>query len=193
MTTTTSNTRCRPPGLPRASRRPTSSRPGPMSMTTTPNRCPFTSSTHDPHPLRPGTAHLSNRGAVCSMTTAPVPEVEPIGFAHNGFHVDDEQRFRPIEEFSPPPRAVRGMSCTRTDLSRRGRATGTTAPIRTTPPATDDIRSGIISRSTQRRQPVYPRPSRPRTHPAPPHPPVRRAGNRSTSRHARSLPHTVRG
>jgi EmrB/QacA subfamily drug resistance transporter len=34
---------------------------------------------------------------------APEPEVEPIGFAHNGFHVDDEQRFRPIEEFSPPP------------------------------------------------------------------------------------------
>jgi hypothetical protein len=33
----------------------------------------------------------------------PVPEIEPIGFAHNGFHVDDEQRFRPIEEFSPPP------------------------------------------------------------------------------------------
>jgi hypothetical protein len=26
---------------------------------------------------------------------------EPIGFAHNGFHVDDEQRFRPVEEFSP--------------------------------------------------------------------------------------------
>jgi EmrB/QacA subfamily drug resistance transporter len=34
---------------------------------------------------------------------APVPEVEPIGFAHNGFHVDDEQSFWPIEEFSPPP------------------------------------------------------------------------------------------
>ncbi len=26
---------------------------------------------------------------------------EPIGFAHNGFQLDDEQRFRPIEEFSP--------------------------------------------------------------------------------------------
>jgi hypothetical protein len=35
----------------------------------------------------------------------PVSEAEPIGFAHNGFHVDDEQRFRPIEEFSPPPRS----------------------------------------------------------------------------------------
>jgi hypothetical protein len=30
---------------------------------------------------------------------------EAIGFAHNGFHVDDEQRFRPIEEF--PPRGYR--------------------------------------------------------------------------------------
>ena len=33
----------------------------------------------------------------------PVSEDEPIGFAHNGFHVDDEQHFRPMEEFSPPP------------------------------------------------------------------------------------------
>jgi EmrB/QacA subfamily drug resistance transporter len=33
---------------------------------------------------------------------SPTPEDEPIGFAHNGFHVDDEQRFRPIEEFLPP-------------------------------------------------------------------------------------------
>ncbi len=28
-------------------------------------------------------------------------DVEPNAFAHNGFHVDDEQRFGPIEEFSP--------------------------------------------------------------------------------------------
>ena len=33
--------------------------------------------------------------------TDSAPEDEPIGFAHNGFHVDDEQRFRPVEEFSP--------------------------------------------------------------------------------------------
>ena len=32
----------------------------------------------------------------------PAPEAEPIDFAHNGFHVDDEQRFRPIADFSPP-------------------------------------------------------------------------------------------
>jgi EmrB/QacA subfamily drug resistance transporter len=29
-------------------------------------------------------------------------DVEPIGFAHNGFHVDNEQRFRPVEELVPP-------------------------------------------------------------------------------------------
>jgi len=34
--------------------------------------------------------------------TDPSPEDEPIGFAHNGLHVDDEQRFRPVEEFSAP-------------------------------------------------------------------------------------------
>ncbi len=37
---------------------------------------------------------------------APVPEAEPIGFAHNGFHVDDEQRFRPPQQDRPQaPRA----------------------------------------------------------------------------------------
>ena len=41
---------------------------------------------------------------------AAVSEVEPIGFAHNGFHVDDEQRFRPIEEFSPREHKLRGSS-----------------------------------------------------------------------------------
>ena len=29
----------------------------------------------------------------------PKPSVEPIGFAHNGFHVDDEQRFQPLSRF----------------------------------------------------------------------------------------------
>jgi EmrB/QacA subfamily drug resistance transporter len=32
----------------------------------------------------------------------PAAEAELIGFAHNGFHVDDEQRFRPIADFLPP-------------------------------------------------------------------------------------------
>jgi EmrB/QacA subfamily drug resistance transporter len=31
------------------------------------------------------------------------PKVEPIGFAHNGFHVDEEQRFQPL----PPPEEAR--------------------------------------------------------------------------------------
>ena len=31
------------------------------------------------------------------------PEVEPIGFAHNGFHVDDEQRFQPLPPTRGPP------------------------------------------------------------------------------------------
>jgi hypothetical protein len=31
-----------------------------------------------------------------------VPQVEPIGFVRNGFHVDNGQRFRPIAQFSPP-------------------------------------------------------------------------------------------
>lgn len=37
---------------------------------------------------------------------APVesPKPEPIGFAHNGFHVDDEHHFRPITEFAPKMR-----------------------------------------------------------------------------------------
>ncbi len=29
----------------------------------------------------------------------PKPSVEPIGFAHNGFHTDDEKRFQPLERF----------------------------------------------------------------------------------------------
>ena len=29
----------------------------------------------------------------------PKPSVEPIGFAHNGFHVDVEQRFQPLSRF----------------------------------------------------------------------------------------------
>ena len=103
---------------------------------------------------------------------------EPIRFAHNGFHVDDEQRFRPMEEFS------------RRRPSRRRPTTGTTARIRTTQPARGDIRS---SRLAQRRRPAYRRPSRPGMRPAPPSPRARWAGNRSTPQPARSLPHTVLG
>jgi MFS family permease len=39
----------------------------------------------------------------------PQPLVEPIGFAHNGFHVDHNERFEPLGRFEPredlPPRA----------------------------------------------------------------------------------------
>jgi EmrB/QacA subfamily drug resistance transporter len=31
----------------------------------------------------------------------PVPQAQPIGFAHNGSHVDNEGRFRPVAEFAP--------------------------------------------------------------------------------------------
>ncbi|MGH3674530.1 MAG: DHA2 family efflux MFS transporter permease subunit [Mycobacterium sp.] len=37
----------------------------------------------------------------------PKPSVEPIGFAHNGFHVDEAKRFQPLSRFesSPAPKA----------------------------------------------------------------------------------------
>lgn len=43
-----------------------------------------------------------------SLVDIPEPDVgaEPIGFAHNGFHVDDEQRFRPLGDLSSPPHDV---------------------------------------------------------------------------------------
>jgi EmrB/QacA subfamily drug resistance transporter len=37
----------------------------------------------------------------------PAPEAEPIGYAHNGFHVDEEQRLAPIEDSLPPERRQR--------------------------------------------------------------------------------------
>jgi EmrB/QacA subfamily drug resistance transporter len=62
---------------------------------------------HAEHP-RPAPADTWHTGPIESWRSLldedePVAEDEPIGFAHNGFHVDDEQRFRPVEEFSPPP------------------------------------------------------------------------------------------
>jgi EmrB/QacA subfamily drug resistance transporter len=63
---------------------------------------------HAEHP-RPAPADTWHTGPIESWRSLldddePVLEDEPIGFAHNGFYVDDEQRFRPMEEFSPPPR-----------------------------------------------------------------------------------------
>jgi EmrB/QacA subfamily drug resistance transporter len=59
--------------------------------------------------LRPAPADTWHTGPIESWRSLldddePVSEDELIGFAHNGFHVDDEQRFRPMEEFSPPPK-----------------------------------------------------------------------------------------
>jgi EmrB/QacA subfamily drug resistance transporter len=56
-----------------------------------------------PRPAPAETWHSAPVESWRSLLDDPAPEVEPIGFAHNGFHIDDEQRFRPIEEFSPPP------------------------------------------------------------------------------------------
>jgi EmrB/QacA subfamily drug resistance transporter len=66
---------------------------------------------HAEHP-RPAPAETWHGAPVESWHSllddlAQVSEFEPIGFAHNGFYVDDEQRFRPIEEFLLPPRPSR--------------------------------------------------------------------------------------
>jgi EmrB/QacA subfamily drug resistance transporter len=38
-----------------------------------------------------------------SLLDDPVPQAESIGFAHNGSHMDDKKRFRPLSEFAPRP------------------------------------------------------------------------------------------
>ena len=141
------------------------------------------------------------------------PGDEPIGFVHNGFHVGDEHRFRPVEEFPPrhiapstttsrssmtsTPTAVaptvRGVRPTR-EASRATAITGRAprsgvAQIPTTGRATD-----VTGSPTPKR--VVPRlrlPSARGTLPAPPDRSARPAGSRSTSRRARSQPRTARG
>jgi Major Facilitator Superfamily len=49
------------------------------------------------------------------------PKVEPIGFAHNGFHVDEEQRFQPLP--SPAPERATPSRHERATSSRHERAT----------------------------------------------------------------------
>jgi hypothetical protein len=64
----------------------------------------------DPHDVHPTRVH----GDDTHTEPLPTPQVESwrdllddnpepnsIGFAHNGFHVDEEQRFRPVQEFRP--------------------------------------------------------------------------------------------
>jgi hypothetical protein len=77
-------------------------------------------------PPRPAPADTWHTGPIESWRSLldedePVPEDEPIGFAHNGFHVDDEQRFRPIEEFSPPPNPSRHRRADPDDTAGQGR------------------------------------------------------------------------
>jgi hypothetical protein len=69
----------------------------------------------DPHDVHPTRVH----GDDAHTEPLPTPQIESwrdllddnpepnsIGFAHNGFHVDEEQRFRPVQEFRPDsPRA----------------------------------------------------------------------------------------
>ncbi len=65
--------------------------------------------THDPDdgPRRWGQRPPEARGDILSLLRAAVPPAlpasaaEPIGFAHNGFHVDGEQRFEPLHRPQP--------------------------------------------------------------------------------------------
>ena len=50
-------------------------------------------------PAEPPEAWRTILDDLLSDIPAVKPKTEPIGFAHNGFHVDDEQRFQPL----PPP------------------------------------------------------------------------------------------
>ena len=54
-----------------------------------------------PEPPAPEPAREPWRGILDELLSdfPAKPKAEPIGFAHNGFHVDDEQRFQPL----PPP------------------------------------------------------------------------------------------
>ncbi len=58
-----------------------------------------------PAPVEPVELPGYRREPVCSLydfladVPPPKPSVEPIGFAHNGFHTDDEERFQPLERF----------------------------------------------------------------------------------------------
>jgi len=81
---------------------------------------------HVEHP-RPAPAETWHTGPIESWRSlldddaAPEEDGGPIGFAHNGFHVDDDQRFRPIEEFSPPPKPSRHRRADPDDLPGPGR------------------------------------------------------------------------
>jgi hypothetical protein len=59
-----------------------------------------------PQPPAPSAHRRGARGRgslsdFLSEVPPPKPSVEPIGFAHNGFHVDKQQRFQPLSRFVP--------------------------------------------------------------------------------------------
>jgi EmrB/QacA subfamily drug resistance transporter len=56
-----------------------------------------------PHPAPADTWQSDPVDSWDSLLDDPVPQGEPIGFAHNGSHVDDERRFRPIAGVAPRP------------------------------------------------------------------------------------------
>jgi EmrB/QacA subfamily drug resistance transporter len=76
-------------------------------LTPTPSRVRLDDHNTEPlpahaEPPRPAPADTWHTGPIESWRSLldedPAAESEPIGFTHNGFHVDDEQHLRPIEE-----------------------------------------------------------------------------------------------
>jgi hypothetical protein len=53
-----------------------------------------------PRPAPAGAWHSDPADSWHSLLDDPVPQAQPIGFAHNGSHVKNEWRFRPIAEFA---------------------------------------------------------------------------------------------
>ena len=81
------------------------------------------------------------------------PKVEPIGFAHNGFHVDEEQRFQPLPPPAPEatqavtPRAAGAPPPARRTTARSGRSgSSPTAGIPATTPTTRRATAGTRCR-----------------------------------------------
>ena len=60
-----------------------------------------------PSPVEPADPPAARRERVRSLhdfladVPPPKPSVEPIGFAHNGFHTDKKERFQPLSRFEP--------------------------------------------------------------------------------------------
>jgi EmrB/QacA subfamily drug resistance transporter len=56
-----------------------------------------------PRPEPVDARHSDSVDSSHSLLDDPPPRAQPIGFAHNGSHVDKERRFRAIAEFAPGP------------------------------------------------------------------------------------------